>query len=371
MAAETSAVANERKARSLREVGIFLHRWLGLTVGLVFLSAGLTGAILAYAPQLTGALFPVIDGPPPEGWQQHRATVLQQIEESGQPVTLVRFPNQHQSAYELYLADDTLEYRDAVSGGRVLVREPLGDILAFSRELHTHLFLGHEGEELLGWLGVAMLVLVGTGLWLWWPRFGLWKFAFTRPRTRALAPQLFWWHKTVGSISLATLFFVTLTGVAMVFYSPAQKILTAAFGGESPAVPQKLEQPASSSNWNAIVATLDATLPEGRLVFFYPPQSSDDVLLFRKQMPEELHPNGRSFIALTPSGELLYANDATQLGAGMRATHAIYPLHSGMTGSETWRFVVFLMGLAPVFFFITGFWLWQLHRRRLQRNSRA
>lgn len=354
---------------ALRAASIFLHRWLGLTVGLVFVVAGLTGSLLAYAPELTGELFPVIDGPSPEGWQQQRVHVLQRVEQEVPAATLIRFPNETQGAYEIYLADDTLEYRDPLTGERVLTREPLGDVLSFSRELHTHLFLGHEGEELLGWLGVAMLVLVATGLWLWWPRFGLWRFAFARPRTRTPGPQLFWWHKTVGFVSLMALFFVTLTGVAMVFYTPAQKILTGLFGGGAPEIPRTHDVASSRINWPAVLDTLDTTLPAGRTVFLYPPKTEDAVLLFRKQMPGELHPNGRSFIALAPTGQRLHANDATQLQAGMRATNAIYPLHTGKAGSETWRFIVFLMGLAPVFFFVTGMWLWLLRRRRLQSSA--
>lgn len=354
---------------ALRAAGIVLHRWLGLTVGFVFVIAGLSGSLLAYAPELTGALFPVIDGPPPAGWPEQRANVLERTLAEHEPggVTLIRFPNEQQGAYEIYRADDTLEYRDARSGEIVLVRTPYSDVLSFARELHTHLLMGHDGEELLGWLGVAMLVLVATGLWLWWPRFRMWRFAFVRPRSLALAPHLFWWHKTVGCVSLATLFFVTLTGVAMVFYFPAQKILTGLFGGEAPAVPQTVLADAAApvTDWNAVIGALDAALPAGRTVFFYPPANKDDVLLFRKQMPGELHPNGRSFVAMTAAGEILHASDASALGPGMRATNAIYPLHSGKTPSETWRFLVFLMGLAPAFFFISGTRLWLLRRRRL------
>jgi len=356
----------------LRAAGIFLHRWLGLTVGFVFLIAGLTGTLLAYAPELTGWMFPVIDGPPPENWQFRRAEILKRVsvEHAQGDVTLIRFPNMDQGAYEIYLANDALEYRDALNGDVVLTRTPYSDLLSFSRELHTHLLMGHEGEELLGWLGVAMLVLVATGLWLWWPRFGMWRFAFRQPRSTALAPQLFWWHKTVGFISLATLFFVTLTGVAMVFYTPAQKILTGMFGGEPPVIPSTLpaDSPATGTNWSRVLAALDGTLPAGRTVFFYPPSTSNDVLRFRKQMPGELHPNGRSFIALAPDGELLHASDATTLAAGMRATNAIYPLHAGKADSETWRLVVALMGLAPLFFFVTGLWLWRLRGGRAKQT---
>ncbi len=356
---------------ALRAAGVVLHRWLGITVGLVFMVTGLTGAVITYAPELTGMLFPAIDGPAPAGWMQRRAAILDitMAAHARGDVTLIRFPTEQQGAYEIYLADESHEYRDALTGDVVLVRTPLSDVLNFSRDLHTHLMMGHDGEELLGWLGVAMLVLVATGLWLWWPRFGLWRTAFAKPRSSALSPQLFWLHKTIGFVALPVLFFVTLTGVGMVFYYPAQALLTGMLGGEAPVIPQTLPADAAgeATDWNAVIAALDTTLPDGRTVFVSPQEKPDDVLMFRKQMPGELHPNGRSFIAITPAGDVLHATDASRLEAGMRATHAIYPLHSGKTPSETWRFLVFLAGIAPTFFFITGFWLWRLRRRRARR----
>ena len=45
----------------------------------------------------------------------------------------------------------------------------------FFHDLHGHLFIaGGLGRELVGWLGVALLVLGCSGLCLWWPRPGQW-----------------------------------------------------------------------------------------------------------------------------------------------------------------------------------------------------
>lgn len=355
---------------AVRAAGVLLHRWLGLIVGLVFVVVGLSGSLLAYAPEVKSALFPVIDGPPPAGWKRERATVLARIHAETYPqATLVRFPAGALATYEIYLADGRMEYRDALNGERVLVREPLGDVLGVADAVHTELLLGHDGELLLGWLGVAMLVLVATGAWLWWPRRSMWRFALRRPKSGALNVQFLWWHKTVGIVSIATLFFVTLTGVGMVFHSAAQVLLTGMLGGAAPAVPRTLESPAESVDWRAVVATLDSTLRDGDAVYFYPQRDADDTLRFRKRMPGELHPNGLSFIAMAPGGELLHAHDATKLDAGMRATQSIYPLHAGKNRSDTWRVIVFLMGLVPLFFFATGIQMWLSHRRQRKTNG--
>ena len=345
---------------SLREAGMFLHRWLGLTAGLVFVIAGLTGSLLAYQQELKTWMYPEIAGPPPEGWQERRAGVLSRIHaEGGSDVVLVRFPKSLQGVYETYLADDRLQYRDALDGDVVLERSPGNDWLEFSRELHVHLLAGETGELVMGWLGVIMLALLLTGIWTWWPRRGLWRFAFRYPKTDRALPKVFWWHKTVGIALVPLLFFVTLTGVAMVFYFTAQGVLTSMLGGKPVDVPEKVERSGMSHDWKSIIASLDETLEEGRTVFLYPSRAADEALRFRKQMPGELHPNGRSFIAMDRQGGVLHANDATELEAGMRATHAIYPLHSGQVGSETWRLVVALCGLLPLGFFITGFIIWR------------
>ena len=49
----------------------------------------------------------------------------------------------------------------------------------FFHDLHGHLFIsGGLGRELVGWLGVGLLFLGCSGLYLWWPRPGQWKAAF-------------------------------------------------------------------------------------------------------------------------------------------------------------------------------------------------
>ena len=78
--------------------------------------------------------------------------------------------------------------RSGVAAG---ARDPAGDdgLAALFDDLHCHLFIsGGLGRELVGWLGVALLVLGCSGLYLWWPRPGQWKAAFivaTWPRACA------------------------------------------------------------------------------------------------------------------------------------------------------------------------------------------
>jgi uncharacterized iron-regulated membrane protein len=71
-------------------------------------------------------------------------------------------------------------YIDPVSG------EVLGSrrfvqpgLLTFAHQLHGNFLMSREtGRPFVGWLGVAMCLLGISGLVLWWPKRGQWKYAF-------------------------------------------------------------------------------------------------------------------------------------------------------------------------------------------------
>ena len=88
----------------------------------------------------------------------------------------------------------------------------------FFHDLHGHLFIaGGLGRELVGWLGVALLLLGCSGLYLWWPRPGRWKAAFmVRRKAKGirLNREL---HGAVGIWSLMLFMVVNFTGVYLAF----------------------------------------------------------------------------------------------------------------------------------------------------------
>ncbi|HET7570566.1 MAG TPA: PepSY-associated TM helix domain-containing protein [Gammaproteobacteria bacterium] len=356
----------------MRRFIVRLHRWLGFSAGTVFVLIGLSGTVLVYAPEIEQQIYPALARDLPANWRDFRPRVFERFEARHAPgeVVLVRFPGVTYNAYQLYLRDGSQEFRDPLDGRLLVRRGPVGDLVIAARTFHTELFGAATGEQVLGWLGLAMLALLAGGIWIWLPGRGRWRNAFRRPRPLLSQrlyqsrPQLVWWHRTLGIVIVIPLLLVTLTGTALIFYGPAQALLTAAFGGQPPDIPAQVPAPrVTDIQWRDVFATLDRTLPRGRTVFYYPSRQNERPLLFRKRMPAELHPNGRSFIALGRDGRLLFANDASRAAAGMQATHAIYPLHSGKLGMSWYRFLVALLGVAPLVFFVTGGWSWWLRQR--------
>ena len=74
---------------------------------------------------------------------------------------------------------------DPVSGEVLGTRKAvLPPFLIFAHQLHGNFLMGREaGRPIVGWLGVAMCLLGLSGLVLWWPKRGQWKYAFKVRRT--------------------------------------------------------------------------------------------------------------------------------------------------------------------------------------------
>ena len=195
---------------AFRRLMFQIHMWVGLVLGLLLALLGLSGSILVYDDAIAKILAPMphastqgaelpLDkiveaarGAAGQGAMQValarepgdavsvRVTRPRAGEEAGRgerrpmegqrPGAQGRPPGQ-QSATQVFI--------DPVSGAVLGSRKAqLPPILAFSHQLHGNFLMGREGRQFVGWLGVAMLALGVTGLVLWWPKRGQWKYAF-------------------------------------------------------------------------------------------------------------------------------------------------------------------------------------------------
>jgi len=86
-------------------------------------------------------------------------------------------------------------------------------------------------------------------------------------------------------------------------------------------------------SWSTIVDRLDGTFPDGQAVFYYPGTPDNARLMFRKRLPGEWHPNGRSYVLIDPyTADVIQAIDAREQGTGTRLMHAVYPVHAARVG---------------------------------------
>lgn len=218
---------------TLRHYWVTLHRWLGLTVGVLFCIAGLSGSVLVYYPEIDRAVNPDWVTPQSSAPARSMAEVLAAAE----PIARGRF------IHSVFPADEgfpvhrvwlTPSATDASRFWEVLVdpgsAKVLGErqavpVFELDRRnlvntvytLHFNLFAGPAGQTVVGLVGIVLLVSVISGLVLWWPRGRKWRQALTLKRGARGHRRNVDWHRLSGGYGAVLLAILAFTGVCLVF----------------------------------------------------------------------------------------------------------------------------------------------------------
>ncbi|MGD9472945.1 MAG: PepSY-associated TM helix domain-containing protein [Novosphingobium sp.] len=364
-----------------------LHLWLGLGLGGLLVLLGLTGSILAFYPELDALLHPEIrpethvEGSGPPDWDRALATVRATYPEKDGPwrFEVTDQPGAIPARYYDPPERPGYAFRPMMvwlspDGGAVLRRDYWGEYgMTFIYDLHYRLLLGETGGKVLGWVGFALLALLLSGLWAWWPRIwsrGSWtkalRFKPGAPPQRALRD----WHKLTGLSGLGFLLILTVTGIMLELPDESDAAL-GAIGLPVDHSPHVHEQVAQTSISRVIppskaIETAMARLPGARLAWIETPPASGGTYRLRMQVPGD--PSFRfphSFVWVDgATGEALAVQDARKAASGSTVNNWVHPLHDGSAGGLVGRILATLTGLVPLVLFVTGWMRWRARRRR-------
>ena len=361
-----------------------LHLWLGLALGSLFVLLGLTGSVLAFYPEIDALLHPEIraEGAGPPEWDRALATVR------------AAYPNK-QGPWRFEVTDKAgvipARYYDpperaghafrpmmvwlSPDGGEVLRRDYWGEYaMTFIYDLHYRLLQGEPGGNVLGWLGFALLALLLSGLWAWWPRGSLAKALRVKryaPSQRALRD----WHKVSGLSGLAFLILLTATGMMLELPEQSNAALDA-IGlpvDSPPHVPRAGKEAVKALDVmpSQAISAAKAVLPQGRIAWIETPPLTGGTYRLRMQVPGD--PSYRfphSFVWVDgKTGKVLAVQDARKSLAGTTVNNWVHPLHDGSAAGLIGRFLVALSGLVPLLLFVTGVLRWRSVRKRMQPSK--
>ncbi len=335
-----------------------LHRWLGLLVSLLVIAVALSGGILIFHDSILRMTWPGLAQPLKPGQEHAYPAVLAHVEQRFRDpgIQLIKFPDQGMNAFHLWMHDGS-EALVHPSSGHLISRwtwqETWTGVLF---ELHENLMAGEPGEEVNGYLGLLVLGFVLSGLILWWPQRRTLRLRFVVPRSMSSA-HFVRAHSAIGVIFAAGIVLFVLTGVTMVFYGPFMTAITAVLDSDPPMVSVARVEPTDQpvQPWTTVLDTVTKTFPDGKLVYYVPPRPDNAVMTFRKRMPGEWHPNGRSFILLHPyTGEVLQTIDARQQQLGMRLMEKAYPLHASKIGGIPYTLLALCTSVALIALGVLG-----------------
>ncbi|MFN8199456.1 MAG: PepSY-associated TM helix domain-containing protein [Nakamurella multipartita] len=393
-----------RRRRPVRRTLIVTHRWLSLILGLVLVLITTSGAILVYAPEiqrwLNSEAYTAAGGPATVTLGQAQATVAQAHPDFAPTAVIAENGVLRVTDFERSFTVDP------ATGALLGEVAPEPTWLAWTANLHECLltcenepgyvealtaevpgtgWLGYEGAPItvgaliLGLLGLVLLFLAVSGLWLWWPRPSRLKASLTVRRGKGRFARDTDLHKVIGMISLPLLLIWGLTGAGFEL-TPLETVWNALTPGTPVEAPEVVsaEGEGADVGVDAAANAALALVPAAGLAAVVLPDADDPTATYTVWLADGIDP-----YELTDfPGDLSVAVDRRTAQATLTSggpdeplsQHLWqmwnFPVHAGFVVNGWWRSIWLVLGLAPLALAVTGVSTW-LVRRRTRRNRKA
>ena len=342
----------------------WLHRWLGIGLGIFVAIVGLTGSWLVFerelAPdfQLSVASEPL---PLQELYDRARSHLPAETKVS------LRFPSKPELPYQIWTSEKRLVINQYT--GEVLAVRPVEYwTYGWMFYLHTELLLGKTGKTVGGWLGIGVLLIVVVGVVLWWPK--KWNSALQLRRKHG---EIIFWrdlHKQAGALVTPLLLLAVITGVSLSFSEWIRDTTNHILGYENAqdAIKPEPIYGTGPAPIDTLAKRADEAMPGGRIGLLIMPATPAEPVIVRKQMPQDPHPNGLNFVYLHPiTAEVLKVIPLKEAEPARRWFNWAYPLHTGQALQPWHHWILMLVGVLPLLLFLSGGYLYLLRKRKLRR----
>jgi uncharacterized iron-regulated membrane protein len=267
------------------------------------------------------------------------------------------------------LEREHVAYLDPPTGRMLGINNPRTSFTGTIRRLHRDLLVpAWAGRQIVGWIGVGLVVLTLTGVWLWWPR-GRFVNGLRWQRSTRTSLNL---HYSGGFWIALPLAVIAITGVYLAFPQTARSV-TAAFAEYGPrdARADRNKRVDASLSADQAANVLREKQPGLQLISLQLP------LQYRGEKKESAPQILWHLYALDRNGDgqSLLLNDKTAeltavppLRGGNRVARVVHHLHEGDGFGTIWSAIVFATGMLPVLLAVTGLLMWL--RGRKTRASR-
>lgn len=347
-----------------------LHRWLGLTSGLVVFIVALTGSILAFEEELD-LLFNrhllVVDqvAPHRKSLDELQAIAIRQV--PGVAIQRVQIFHEADRSI-LFLTGDKKKYRMAIAlnpyTGQVLgVFDYEQRFFTVVLKLHRYLLMGETGKVITGINCLIFLIMLISGLAIWWPRVKAAVKQRFRIRWNGSSKRLNWdLHAVGGFYAFIFLLAIAFTGLVWSFPWVNKMVFVLADGK-----PQQKEEFKSKK----VAGIQQAGLLEHvftNIVRQYPFQGDIQIILPAKKEGAINASIERRDIRLDNivsnmyfdqySGQVLKVKPYESESRGMKIRRLFYPVHTGSAYGWPTKLLAMLVALFAASLPVTGTIIW-------------
>ena len=356
-----------------------LHSWAGIVTGLLLFIVCFSGAVVVFKHEIDLWANPSLAQLPRAEPPAPLDTVLARLQERypGATVEALALPDAVNPAYFAFIREPGAP---AAHGTKIALRGDTGAVIGpvdsqlgqYLRMLHVFLFFGPRW--IVGFLGVAMLVLIATGIVI---HRKILAELFTQRWGRSFRVVMSDLHKSAGIWGLGFHILIALTGawlgLAPLFeqgFSYATRAAApvpraAAAAGKPPALP-----PATMASLDALHAAARQAVPGFEVAY---------VSLRRwgtAGATADFTGGLRGHLASTPrvefdaaTGRIRRVHDPRTAGFWSQVNALMEPLHFGNFGGLPLKWLYFFLGLTPAFLSITGTLIWLDGRQQRRRES--
>lgn len=358
-----------------------VHLILSLVIGVIFAIIATSGSIITFRSDIDHWLHP------PAAWngEDMGFTSAREQAMAARPdmrMQILWFPNENRPYYEAAYFDGKNEfvsyYRFHPADGRELP-QPETTFLEWMTTFHVNLHLGEFGLWIVQHATLLALVLVLSGVALWWPGWKKRKLWFKlRRRGGLLTYDL---HRVLGIAATPVLLLCIVTGLAWAFPKTARSVVWGATGQSVPSAESELawERPSTPPaegvpiievSDEQLLADAQKRAPDHAFVFYITyPIEPDENRQVRMQLGYDPYPFGEIYRYYYDryDGELLGAEDPRLTPAPDAFLDTwTSPLHYGTWGGIATQFLYMLATIIPSVLGVTGWVLW---RRRVRRSG--
>lgn len=353
----------------------WLHLWLGIGSGLVVLIVALTGSILVFEKELEPRLNPTFS--------------YVEVPAGAKAVSIGSLSQTVLSRYKGYQLRDIVVEPAAGRSVIFTIQKGKHDVLAVAvnqytgriikavdeesrfftivLQLHRYLCMGPTGKAITGVSCCIFLIMVITGIVLWWPKRNARKQRL-RVKWDASWKRLNWdLHAVLGFYVHIVIFLIALTGLTW-SYQWANNLIFYAFDGKpmnkmTPPKTAVVKTPGSTYLDRVMLRTDSALTYNGPVRIRFAEKKDQAITVIKRNYDAAIDNIASTLYFEAGTGRLVQARLYENESRGMKVRRLVYPIHTGSLLGWPTKLLALIAALIAASLPVTGLYIW-LNRKK-------
>ena len=386
------------KKSRINNIITWLHLWLGLVSGIIVVIVSITGCLFSFQEEITNFTRKDIlfIQPPQKDAAALSITELKnkaaKVLGAAQPITYITtYPNPKRAwEFMSYVPgnQDALTYGGLIKTYKSVFLNPYTgavtgtvdykkDFFMIVKGIHWSLYLNDSiGQRIVGWGTLLFVVILITGIIMWWPK--RWnkrtiKDSFTVRWKAKLKRLNYDLHNVLGFYTFIIALILGLTGLVYAFQWFNKAVYATATLSTEP-----MSYPSFSSDTNSVsvieapldygLAAIKKTYPNAKRYTVNPILSKADAITATAYGHEGTYYDANSLYFDQATGKRLGDREFKKLNLGEKIIAANYDVHVGAIGGLPGKIIAFLVSLVSASLPITGFYIWWAKQKKQKKK---